>query len=513
MKPLIRWPKLLNPTQLSQIIRDNQKNPLTAFRIFNEAKSKYPNYRHNGPVYATMINILAGTGRLSEMKDVIYQMKQDSCECKDSIFATVIQTYANSGLIDEAVSLFRNLPHFNCVNWTQSFNTLLHILLQDQKHESTLLETARELYLNNSIGWEVRNRIPSLNLFIEALCRRNRSDLALEIFQEMNSLCCYPDRNTYTVLMRGLCEDGRLNEATHLLYSMFWRISQKGSGEDIIVYRTLLEAMCDSGQVEEAVEILGKVLRKGLKTPKQRRQGVSVRQFREIENLEGIKGLINLALIKGVVPSLSSYSATSLDLYSQGKIDDADRVFDESRQRGFCPSLSMYEAKIEALCREGRAGIAAVKVIEEEMVEGNCVPTVQTYKILVKGLCGEGKSMVGLRYLGKMDKQVGCVADKELYNILVEGLCSERRFIEASKVFEKMLNKRYWPSVASYNRLVEGLCVVGRRYEVVLWLEEMTSQGEFPDVSLWNSLVKLMCSESTDTNDGVKMLQHLTNSS
>ncbi|PIA24667.1 hypothetical protein AQUCO_139000001v1 [Aquilegia coerulea] len=313
--------------------------------------------------------------------------------------------------------------------------------------------------------------------------------------------------------MRGLCEDGRLNEATHLLYSMFWRISQKGSGEDIIVYRTLLEAMCDSGQVEEAVEILGKVLRKGLKTPKQRRQGVSVRQFREIENLEGIKGLINLALIKGVVPSLSSYSATSLDLYSQGKIDDADRVFDESRQRGFCPSLSMYEAKIEALCREGRAGIAAVKVIEEEMVEGNCVPTVQTYKILVKGLCGEGKSMVGLRYLGKMDNQVGCVADKELYNILVEGLCFERRFIEASKVFEKMLNKRYWPSAASYNRLVEGLCVVGRRYEVVLWLEEMTSQGELPNVSLWNSLVKLMCSESTDTNDVVKMLQHLTDSS
>ena len=50
--------------------------------------------------------------------------------------------------------------------------------------------------------------------------------------------------------MKGLCEDRRLNEATHLLYSMFWRISQKGSGEDIVVYRTLLYALCDNRQVE-----------------------------------------------------------------------------------------------------------------------------------------------------------------------------------------------------------------------------------------------------------------------
>ncbi|KAG5146340.1 hypothetical protein JHK84_031883 [Glycine max] len=65
-------------------------------------KWRYPNYYHNGPVYATMISILGTLGRLNEMRDVIEQMKEDSCECKDSVFVSVIKTYANVGLVDEA---------------------------------------------------------------------------------------------------------------------------------------------------------------------------------------------------------------------------------------------------------------------------------------------------------------------------------------------------------------------------------------------------------------------------
>ncbi|KAL5726753.1 hypothetical protein ACHQM5_000018 [Ranunculus cassubicifolius] len=488
MNAVIRWPKLLTPTQLSEIIRD-QRNPLTALKLFNQANTKYPNYKHNGPVYATMINILANSGRLSEMKTLIHQMKHDSCECKDSTFAS-------------AGSLCKNLQQFNCVNWNESFNTLFEIMMEQSRFED-----AYKLYLENSMGWEVKHRIYSLNLFIGALCRRNRSDLAFEVFQEMNSQFCCPDRDTYRDLMRGLCVDGRLNEATHLLYSMFWRISQKGSGEDIVVYRTLLETLVENGQVEDAVEVLGKVLRKGLKIPKQRRQGFSLTRFLEMENLDEVKGLMNEALIKGVVPSLVSYSAMAVDLYSEGKIEDANRVFDIMQERGYLPSVTMYEAKIEALCREGRADLA-VQVIEEEMVKGNCVATSGTYKLLVKGLCNEGKSMIGVKYLEKM-KQMGGAADKEFYHVLVDGLCRENRIVEACKVLEKMLNRKYWPSAAAYNKLIGGLCGLGRRYEAVLWLEEMASQGDFPDVLVWNSLVKLVCSDSNEPS--IEMLQQVSN--
>ena len=38
------------------------------------------------------------------MRDVIEQMKEDSCECKDSVFVSTIKTYANVGLVNEEIS-------------------------------------------------------------------------------------------------------------------------------------------------------------------------------------------------------------------------------------------------------------------------------------------------------------------------------------------------------------------------------------------------------------------------
>ncbi|XP_052197506.1 pentatricopeptide repeat-containing protein At1g05600 [Diospyros lotus] len=498
----IIWPRLLAPTQLIQLIR-RQKNPLISLRIFNEAKTKFPEYHHNGPAYATMISILGSSGHIAEMKEVIGLMKNDSCECRDLVFAGAIKTYAKAGLLDEAISLFRSLPQFNCVNWTVSFNTLLQIMLKESD-----LETACHLFLENSHGWEVKSQIRSLNLLIEALCRRNRSDLALQVFQEMNDICCYPDRETYQILMRGLCEDGRLNEAIHLLYSMFWRISQKGSGEDVTVYRILLDALCDHEQGQEAMKILDKVLRKGLKARKRCRIKLDLNGCYGDLEIQDAKVLIHEALIKGLVPNSASYSAMAVDLYSEGKMAEANKVISEMNEKGFRPSIVIYKAKLAALCREGKVD-EAIEVIERSMGESNCVPTVELYNMVMKGLCDERKSGLAVKYLEKMARQVGCVPNKATYTILVNGLCHEGRFVEASRILEEMLVKSYWPSLATYDVLIHGLCNMGRPYEAVAWLEEMVSQGQMPKGCVWDSLVTSICSGGVVSDFFSAMLEQL----
>ncbi|KAF1888601.1 hypothetical protein Lal_00011375 [Lupinus albus] len=483
----IRWPKVLSPTYLSQILR-TQKNPLKALQIFNNIKSKYPNYYHNGPVYATMINVLGTSGRFNEMKDVIDQMKNDSCECKDSIFVSAINIYAKAGLIDEAISLYKNIPGFNCVHWTESFNTLLQIMVNENQ-----LEAAHHLFVESSCGWEVKSRIRSLNLLMYALCNKRRSDLALQIFQEIDFQGCYPNRDSYAILMKGLCHDKRLHEATHLLYSMFWRISQKGNGEDIVIYRTLLDALCDDGKFEEAVEILGKILRKGLKAPKRCYNRLpDLSKCRDGMDIEATKQLFHEALVKGSVPSSVSYNAMAVDLFREGKVSEADQVIIEMQHRGFKPTHSIFEAKVAALCKVSKVD-EAIKVIEEDMIKANCVPTPRVYHILTKNLCNLGKITAVLESLSKMSKKVGCLADKETFGILLEMLCHERRYVEASQVMEQMSIKSYWPCANSYNSLIKGLCSLGRQYEAVMWLEDMLSQGKLPEISVWYSLASIFC--------------------
>uniref|UniRef100_A0A7N0T4H5 Pentatricopeptide repeat-containing protein n=1 Tax=Kalanchoe fedtschenkoi TaxID=63787 RepID=A0A7N0T4H5_KALFE len=478
----LRWPRLLTPKHLSEIIRE-QKNPLQALRLFKEAENKYPNYRHNGPVYGTMINLLGSCGRITEMKEVIAKMKLDSCEVKDEVFAGVIRTYARAGLLEEAVALFKNLPHFNCVNWTESFNTLLELFLKESK-----LDVAHRLFLENSHGWEVKHRLGSLNLLMDALCRHNRSDLALHIFQEMNSQCCSPNRESYKILMKGLCQNRMLNEATHLLYSTFWKISQKGSGEDVTIYRILLNALCDNGQAKEAIEILGKILRKGLKAPNRcHRLLDNYTGCSPSEDIERVKGLINEALIKGSIPGLACYSAIAIDLYAEGQILEANQVFIEMQLKGFKPSHKMYQAKVAALCEAGRTEEA--EDVIDQMLAMNIVPTVKIYNAVIRGLCDHGKSISAAKYLEKMAKQVGCVANEDTFDMLIQGLCREFKFIEASSVMEMMVAGSFRPSAERFDSLISGLCWTGRQYEGVMWLEEMVSRGEVPDVSLWHSLV------------------------
>ncbi|KAL8234504.1 hypothetical protein R6Q59_020604 [Mikania micrantha] len=478
----IRWPRVLTPTYLSQLIL-NQKNPLKALCIFNEARSRYPNYRHNGPVYATMINILSTSNRIADMKQVIDQMKKDSCECQDSVFLTSIKAYAKAGMLNEAISLFRKLDQFNCVNWSESFNTILKIMVKESK-----LESAKHLFLENFGKWEVKSQTRSLNWLIDVLCEKKRSDLALQVFQEMNHQYCYPTRDTYQVLMKGLCEDGRINEAIHLLYSMFWKISRRGSGEDVLVYKILLDTLCTYGHVDEAADILNKILRKGLKAPKKKRMQLDFNMCRNGRDIESAKKLVNNALIKGVIPSYESYNAMAVQSYTEGDINGAERVVQEMHDQGFKPQVLIYEAKVMALCKQNMIN-EAEKVVTEDMVENNCVPKVKLYNILIKGLCCDGRSTQALRYLQKMCGQLGCVPNKETYIILVDGLCDDGHHIEASQLLEKMLVNSYWPDADTFSRVIRGLCLMGRPYEAIVWVEEMVTQEKMPKLYAWDSLV------------------------
>ncbi|KAK8320418.1 hypothetical protein V6Z12_A12G036000 [Gossypium hirsutum] len=416
----IRWPRFLTPTHLSQII-STQKNPLTALQIFNQAQQKYPNYRHNGPVYATIINILGNPGRILEMKQVIDQMKDDSCECKDSVFVGAIRTFASAGMVNEAVSLFNSIPQFNCVNFTESFSTILGVVLKESNFKA-----AYKLFLDNCWRLEVKSRVKSLNLLMEGLCQFKKSDLALNIFQEMDFQGCYPDRESYRILMKGLCDDGRDGEDSEATKRLINEALIRGGVPSMGSYSAMAIDLYGEGRVDEGEKVLDEMRKRGF------------------------------------WPSLSMYEAKAEALSKKGRVSEVVKIIEEDMKEGICvPSVRLYNIVLKCVCNAGDSEVA-VGYLKKMAKQVGCVADKETYSILVNGLCKDGKFLEASRVLEEMLIKSHWPGS-ETFNILIKGLCSIGRQYEAVIWLEEMVSQGMLPDISIWKSLVASKIVWNKR--------------------------------------------------
>lgn len=184
-------------------------------------------------------------------------------------------------------------------------NNQLNLLAQRKK-----LSEALDLFQDMQITGHINDF--SYGVMLNAYVRCGKIQEAQDFFERMKSRHkCRPSVVTYTTLMKGLCDDGRLQEAI----SQLARMEEEGLKPNIRTYNTLLRGCLVSGSVLDAEDIYDKI-----RHAQQVRPDVSTRDMIITLLTQGLKIKPSLKLLSkpvlgedlmGVSPPMTSSASST----------------------------------------------------------------------------------------------------------------------------------------------------------------------------------------------------------
>ncbi|WOK95710.1 hypothetical protein Cni_G04417 [Canna indica] len=215
---------------------------------------------------------------------------------------TLLYFYAEARMLPKAVHVYTRMqasPDDAARPTAATYNLLFTALLGRDDASSYIhhvhMGTVRLLFRQMVGAGIVPDRL-ALNAMVKGYAQSLHLNDALRVFHQMEPVYgCEPDEHTYSLLVHGLCAQGRTRNARELFVEMrakgmrpsrracnslvsamamagevreaeeaMWEAARAGRAPDLITLRTLLEEICRQGTVADAVALLKKIEVEGL---------------------------------------------------------------------------------------------------------------------------------------------------------------------------------------------------------------------------------------------------------
>ena len=323
------------------------------------------------PAYSFIINGLIRRRQSCKLPPILQHLEEfESFETSERMFIKLIKTYGASNMLHEAVNMFFRIPKFRCRPTVRSLNSLLYVLCNKRG-----LELIPDVLL----------RTPELNLRLEG--------------------------SSFMILMKALCEIGRLTEADELLEE----IKLNGFAPDKRIYSMILSSLYEHFDSSKVLSYFDKMKATGVSL-KSADYTCVLNTLVMLGRSGDAYGLLGEMRSDGCEPSVENYASVLKEFFSAGEFQKADELFDEMLLRGLCPDFSTYSAYIEGLCRQGKVekGLKMLECMEKM----GCRPDSATCHIVIGGCIKVGQPerareiMKAMREKGFSEEQIFCDPDK-----------------------------------------------------------------------------------------------------
>ncbi|OVA00844.1 Pentatricopeptide repeat [Macleaya cordata] len=335
----------LAPNEVLKIFK-TLRDPDSVINVL-ERVSQRKDYKPNETLYTLVIQKLCQSKKFYAIPEILKRIKTEKkyhCKLSDEFFYFVIKIYGNvAGYIDEAIKTLFSMPDYNCWPSIKTFNYVLNMLIAAKQYE-----IVHEVYLGApKLGLVIDTC--SLNILIKGLCENDKLNEAFELLNEYPKQGCMPNAKTYSTLMHCLCSNGRVDEAFQLLD----RMEMEGCDPDTITFNVLISGLGKQGRVDEGIELLDRMKIKGCYPNSGSYQAV-LYGILDSKKFVDAKCFMDRMILEGGFPSFLSYKLVIDGLCKENRLEDLDLVLDQMVHRGFVPKMGMWKKIVQSVLGGGK---------------------------------------------------------------------------------------------------------------------------------------------------------------
>ncbi|KAK6234447.1 hypothetical protein QUC31_006853 [Theobroma cacao] len=432
-------------------------------------------------LYNRIMDALVKTGYLDLALSVYEDFRGDGLVEESITFMILIKGLCKAGRIEEMLEVLGRMREKLCKPDVFAYTAMVRILVSEKNLDGCLLV------------WEEMERdgvepdVMAYVTLVTGLCKGGRVQRGYELFREMKDKGILIDRATYGVLIEGFVKDGKVGSACDLLKDLV----DSGYRADLGIYNSLIEGLCDARRVDRAYKLFQVTVQEGL-VPEFATVNPMLVAFAEMRRMNDFCKLLEQMQKLGfsVIDDLSKFF--SFVVGKEERTVLAIQVFDELKVKGYT-GVPIYNILMEALRKTGKVkqalslfqemkglnfepdsstyGTAIICFVEDEnikeacvchnnIIEMSCVPSIDAYYSLAKGLCKIGEidaAMMLVRdCLGNVTN--GPMAFK--YALTVLHACKSGAET-VTEVLNEMMQEGWPPDNIIYSAIISGMCKYG----------------------------------------------------
>ncbi|KAM7510799.1 hypothetical protein LguiB_009674 [Lonicera macranthoides] len=291
----------------------------------------------------------------------------------------------NSGTMDAALHIFREMPNRGCTPDSYTYGTLISGLCRLGK-----IAEAKELFTEMN----VKGCSPSVVTYtslIHGLCQLTNLDEAMGLLEEMKNGGIEPNVYTYSTLMDGLCKGGHSSKAMELLEIMVGKRHQP----NVITYSTLINGLCKEGKLREALEILDRMKLQG-KKPDAGLYCKLINGFCDVHKFQEAANFLDEMVLAGISPNrltwglhVRVHNTVVRGLCSESDPNRAFQLYLSMCSRGISVEAKTFDFLVNYFCKKGDLHKSA-RIVDQMVLDG-CVPDKGIWSTMVGGFWGRRK--------------------------------------------------------------------------------------------------------------------------